>query len=375
MIALHASCFMQKTKNMKTLKLLVESSALIITISMLMSCEQKVTVESIVHPDGAIDRTLILTEVDSNFVQNNMFGITPNDGWKTTMEISVPSQDENVSKNSEKKYIIRFNKHFASTEEANKAMNSPNDTIFKINSAFDKEFHWFYTYLKYSDTYLSINRFRHFPKEEYFTKEDYDFINRMPADGKSISKGDSVYLDLLTEKVGEYFSKALFEEHFVILLEAIEKNKIDRRWVDSLQRYKGMMYSTLSKNEKEKEMDEAFMIPLLQELNIGFPVNEIAPEYLQKYPALKSRVNFMTQNGAEVKFTHHIKMPWKIITANADSINGTSLFWRPMNIKFMLNDFTMSAESRKLNYWAVLISALVVVGTIAVLISRRTAKF
>jgi hypothetical protein len=327
-------------------------------------CEQKVAIESVVHPDGTIDRTVVFTEVDSALITRNVFGINDPNLWKTTVQKFNPEKNDHVNATPQEKVTISFSRHFASVEDANSVMDVSNDTLFRIHSEFEKKFRWFYTYLEYSDTYLKANRFRYLPEDQYFNKEDHAFIDRLPAEGKSISKADSIFLEGLTQKLGDYFSLALFEEHYAILKESMKEANTDKRWHDSLSRHKGEMYASISKIEKEQAVEDAFMIPMLENLKIGFPVESISQNYRDKYKQLKPRIDFMTSIAAETKFTHSIRMPWSLTATNADSVRAEGIYWQPMTIKFLLTDYTMYAHSRKLNVWAVAISFVLIVMTI-----------
>lgn len=343
----------------------------VILTGLLSSCEQKVSVESVVSADGAIDRTIILNDADSGKVRNNFFGIQEDGGWNTTIEKSDKPENDKVKETSGPKYTITFQRHFASADDANNAMDTGNDTLFRVHSEFRKTFRWFYTYIHYSDTYRQLNLFRQFPMENFFTKEDHDFIARMPAEGSSISKADSIYLELLTDKIGDYFARALYEEHFALLLDVMRKENLEKRWSDSLLIKKGEMFSILSRKEGLDSSEDAFMVALLEDLKIGFPVDKISDAYRKEYLRLKPMINFMTEVGTEAKIHHRIAMPWDVVHTNADSVSGNSLHWQPMTIKFMLSDFTMSAESRSMNYWAMIVSILVILLTGAAFLRKR----
>jgi hypothetical protein len=353
---------------MKTSKYFIQGIAALFALCSLSNCEQKITVESVVHPDGAIDRTIVFTEVDSSKANTNIFGIDVENGWETKMEPVLQDNkdpgEQTYQTKREKvkgKYNIIFHKRFASVDEVNKVLNTPNDTLFRINSSFEKKFRWFYTYINYTDTYVSINRFDQLLKEDYFTKEDFAFINRMPESGKSITKADSIYLDLLEEKIGDFYALALYEEHFKMMLDAMNKNNLEPRWTDSLKHRKRAMSAMLTKKDNDKMLEEAFMLPLIDSLQIGFPLEKIKDDYKSMFIGFNPRIKFMGEVVSQAEFTHIIKMPWEVVSTNADSVNGTSLYWRPLTLKFLLNDYTMSAESRKMNLWTVIISLLFVI--------------
>src|SRR5690606_22692650 len=152
----------------------------------------------------------------------NIFNATSSTGWEVTA-------------NPDDKEKFTFRKHFASADEANSEMDREADTLFRIRSTFEKRFRWFYTYTTYSDTYIKVNSFNAVPQEDYFTEEDYAFIDRLPAEGKPISNADSLYLELLNEKFFDrYGSRTLFEELFGYALVALKEGEVPLNWTDSL---------------------------------------------------------------------------------------------------------------------------------------------
>jgi hypothetical protein len=343
----------------------------ILAIVLLAGCDKRVTIESVVSPEGAIDRT-ISYEQDTSVIENNLFGITEGNGWQIQIEKTTIPETSTVKRSQNRKYQVVAKKHFSSAQDANK--EQINDSSFSVRSSFQKQFRWFYTYTKYVDTYGSLNRFAHFPQEDYFSKEDFDFIHRMPAEGEKISKADSIYLDRLSEKIGDYFTAALFEEHFAITIEAARKNTIDQNWLDSLQSHKGEMFSILTKDD-DKFTDDAFMMQLIQSIIDGFPIEQIRADYLNSYAALKPRVEFMTTVAAEMHFEHRIVMPGEIVSTNADSTNRATATWKPMVLKFMLQDYSMEAESRTMNYWTVAVTAAFVLLTALLWFRRASMTF
>ena len=347
---------------MKVFKILTTTIVSVITLWSLSSCEQDIAVESVVHEDGSIDRTVVFPEADSIIVLENIFGINENSGWKTAVSATENEQS--------KKRMVTFTKHFSSVDDMNSEMNSSSDTLFKIRSEFEKKFRWFYTYLKYSDTYVAINRFTEVKTEDYFTPEDYSFIQRLPAEGKSISKADSVYLITLNEKIYDHFAiRGLYEDQFRSLLMSLPEG--DKKWTDTLIANKERMFHMLVQN-KDDTSDDDFISALAD--SVGIPKSLINREAFNKLNKESERtINFMS-SAAEGKYTHSIKMPWSVVDTNADSVAGNQLNWQPPVIKFMLSDYTMYAESRQMNYWAVILSATIVVVTVLAFVRRSRKK-
>jgi hypothetical protein len=245
--------------------------------------------------------------------------------------------------------------------------------LFKIHTTFDKKFRWFFTYLTYSDTYRSLNRFQHARPEEYFTKEDFDFIDRLPAEGKSISKADSVYLDHLNKKIVDHFAmQAIYDEHFYLMLDVMKKAQIDQKYIDAYTKQKGFMYAIITKKENDNAFSEdAFMHQVMDSLRIDFPMEKLTGAYIERSGAIKSRLEFMSEAGFATKYTHIIKLPWDVIESNADSVNGNALIFQPPALKFLIRDYTMHGTSRQLNYWAVILSTIVIAATIVAFVRKR----
>jgi hypothetical protein len=360
--------------DMKTFKKSSTVIYMLMHIALLMGCDRKVTIESVVHPDGVIDRTIVLTEVDSIEVSRNMFGLNEGNGWKVVAEPYVEAPNDKVSKNEKQKYTIAFRQSFSSVEESNKVLSNSNDTLFSVTGTFEKKFRWFYTYLNFTDTYRAINRFGLAKPEDYFTQEDFSFINRMPAEGKSITKADSVYLDQLNKKIFDQFAmQSIYNEHFNLMLDVMRTARIDQKYIESYMKQKGFMFSILTKKENDNVFsDDAFMHQVMDSLHVDFPYDKIVDNYKDRSKEIKSRLEFMSEAGFSSKYTHIIKMPWDVIATNADSINGTTLIFQPLALKFLLRDYTLHASSRKLNYWVLIVSGLVVAITIGAFVKGRS---
>ena len=355
---------MSNSNDMKIFKQLLSVLVTLLTLCFFSSCDQTITVESVVHEDGAIDRTIVLLDDDSAKISENFFGL-PAEGWKTSLEAVTGPEHE-----GKPKYNITFKKHFTSVDDANNDMDRKADTLFRIRSNFEKKFRLFYTYMNYSDTYVALNRFKSVSATDYFTQEDFAFIDRLPAEGKPISRADSLYLQLLNEKAGDHFAaRAIYEECFDTMVDVLNKNAFESRWMDSLARHKKSLFHKFARSENY----ESFMYAVLDSLNIPAPPQMAQEEYKSIIRGLDVRLAFM-QTGLEAKITHSIKMPWAVVKTNADSTNGQQLFWIPPVARFMLKDYTMYAEARKINYWVVIAAAVLIIVTLfAFLRRKRTA--
>lgn len=323
---------------MKTYKLIV---ILVAIIAFFSSCEHSVSMKTTVHDDGSLDK-IIEMETDS-IGSKNFAGIGASSGWR----IETKAKDT-IKKTDEKKFVSTYTKHFLSTSEANLDLALPSDSLFRIKSEFDKKFRWFYTYISYSDTYLAINRLK-LSTTNFFTQEDYAFINRLPAEGKSISKADSLYLNNLNDKIFEtYGTRAIFEEYYSRIANILNVDT-NNSWLDSLNKHKEELFESI-KNEKDiEDINSVFLISGIQNI-------PISKDQLKQIETEVERLTDFASTASNGKYVHMIAMPGEIVTTNADSVVDNMAYWRPSSTKFLLQDYKMQVESRHLNIWAMIVS-------------------
>lgn len=339
-----------------------------VALLFLSSCEYDVSVKSKYDSDGSLSRTITLARVDSAAIDHNLFGINEKTGW----DVMVSKLPDSVNAdNKESRINVSFSKKFDSIEKVNAEMNSESDTLFHIKSAVEKTFGWFYTYERYSDTYASLNRLKYLSQNDYFTEEDFDFIDRLPAEGKPISRADSFYLDQLNVRIGDHYAmRAFYEEGYEVLVDIMEENKLEQRWLDTLAHHKDEMFSLLSKNKDLEGDDSEYIFFIADTLGIPLPYPKAKNDYSSLIKDYNSRIQFIT-DAYSARYVHALEIPGAIFQSNADSISGNTAYWKPPMIKFLLKDYTMYAESRRLNYWSVLILVGVIAMTVFLFVRKQ----
>lgn len=331
-------------------------SIVLALLTTLTSCEHKVVMNTEVHEDGSLDKTIII-EGDSTTINSNFVGIGSAKDWTVTV-----LKKDKVEKEDHGKFILTFSKHFNSAEEANQDLSTPSDTLFRVTSRFNKKFKWFYTYIQYSDTYQSINRLQ-YPTTDYFTQEDYSFIDRLPAEGNSISRADSLYLDRLNDKIFEtYGTKALFEEYYQGL-EGLLESENQHAWIDTLKNHKEKLFQAMENGKDIEDLSSLLIMAGIPKLPI--PYDGI----LRLRDQIETQTNFIS-TASNGKYVHSITLPYIPIDSNADSVAGNTLFWKPSSIKFLLKDYEMIGETRTPNTWAVLISVAFILLSITLIFRK-----
>lgn len=351
---------------MKKLHLRISGFLCLPVLLAISGCDHSVMTGTTVHDDGSLDRVVVLYDTDSAHVSGNFMGVSGAGGWTATLEPGTKSKSE---KGKEDHVNATFTRHFDSVADANREMNRDTDTLFQIRSSFERENRWFYTYMEYSDTYRSLDRFKGVPKENYFTKEDYAFIDRLPAEGKPVTKADSLYLARLNEKIFDvYGARTIFEELFSGMLSTLDEYRVAPFWKDSLRRQKETIYKSFVNDGNSKEVKDE-LLAVIDHYKVPLP-DPGRESIVKRSATMERRLEFIS-NVYSGKFQHRIRMPWAVVSSNADSVKGRELFWNPPVTKFLLNDYVMTARARKMNIWAVVISAGVVLLTIGLFFFRR----
>jgi hypothetical protein len=209
-----------------------------------------------------------------------------------------------------------------------------------------------------------------YPVDDFVTQEDYAFIERLPAEGKTISKADSLFLDNLHNKLFDVYGlRAIYERHYKIDERLLKEAGLEERWLDTLKKHKESIFRWLLKNQ---DVGDDFLFNAMDSLGIPFPAEKMRSRYDEYYQFEDAKTNF-SNNASEGKYTHVINMPWAVVRTNADSVSGNRLQWNPSSMKFILKDYTMYAESRKANYWAFAVSAFVIVITVSLFLRKSKA--
>lgn len=348
----------------KNLNRRVTGTGLLFAGIILSACEHSVSTETIVHPDGSLDKIIILEVKDSAKTFQNILTEEQAQKWDRTELDSARYMQRNLKDSS--KYIL-LRKNFPSAEDANNELAAPSDSLFRITSKFEKRFRWFYTYIDYSDTYHMLNHMK-MNAEDYFTPEDFAFIDRLPAEGNRISPADSLYLALLNEKIYDHYgARAYFEEYYDILIQLVKTTPNAAAWTDSVLSMKQEVYAKVL---ADKDVPDDFILVMADTLGIPLDNPKESPLYKSLLHKLETKVTFITW-ASEGKYQHAIQMPGTLVETNADSVAGNKVYWRPSPVKFTLRDFTMHARARMMNYWAVAVSAVVVLLTGYLFLRRR----
>ena len=358
------------------------SLIIIMAMILLASCSDEAKFKTVVNEDGSFEKTITVTSSDSISKNHQYLGISDSLVWnyklvkKVTKDTSSLSSTlkkvEEISSIPLKKeskdssivhervtYDHQFSKKFSSTDEFNKEQQQQKNNL-PISASFNKRFRWFYTYFDYAETFGPIN-FLSTPAEDFINAQDFDFIAKLPAEGKPLSKADSVFLENLNVKISDqYGSVAYFNQISEMVLQNLKEEEARLIWKENEKQ----VFEKLTSKESSYDTD---VLPLLDSLNIRKFLDEANFDKANK--AFEEKLAYLMW-ASDSHFTIEIEMPGNIVKQNADSLNYNTAIWKPSSLKFLLKPYTFEVSSRKANIWAWIVSAIGIILVVGLSIRR-----
>lgn len=313
---------------------------------LLSGCDHEAVLHTRLNEDGSLIKTIELKDADPEEIRHNYFGISAENGWEVEQE---------ATGEKDKKLNLRFTRSFPSAEAFTETFSHDTDSLFWMQASFSRDFRWFFTYISYQETFKAADRFDRILQEDYFTPEEYAFIERMPAEGGPVSHADSLFAEALNKKImDQYAIRGIFEDHYGFFEDQIDAFGLPPAWKDTLRSNKEDIFKVLTSKEGE-DFDDDVMLDFMDSLQIPFPRQELTTTYLAEMKRLESELNFMSW-AADGTFSNYMEVPWTVVSTNADSVNGNRLSWNPPAMKYLLQDYTMQVTTRKLNGWMILVT-------------------
>ncbi len=350
----------------------------------LYSCEPG-NMTTIVHEDGSCERVFVAKANDA-FIKgdsaNNPFPVSIDKNWKVEWQYNGEEKLNQwpltnwarQPQDSAKEIKVYATRKFTSVNEM--ANNFRFNTKSKWNDlipkpVFEKKFRWFYTYYSYSETYPRLPIKFPLPMENYMSKEEADYwLTGMPGFEKGMSGMDLFEkLGNIKDKFETWASANAWELQYSTLILYLDQFP-GNPGAEKMLAVRDSIYKTINEENKEdykvKNIGEVLnryfkttaFTPLLNEQNqISKEINN---------PAEIEKLNDYTSTF----FKYRLVMPGNLLTANG-MIQQDTISWNLDATKMLNSDYTLTATSKKMNLWAVIVSAVIVILALVLLFRKR----
>ena len=346
----------------------------ILLVSLFSSCENKVSMLTVIHKDGSLHREVSFL-ADSTVMRGKD---TSNKCFARILESNQWTKKWNVSeKDSRKsKLMCKASRDFASASEMAEAypLTIGGKSILK-DCRLERHFKGFYTDYTFSETYNDFSSLFKIPLIKYLDKEAASYwLTGKPnvMEGKSGYETQE-YLENMNRQFDRWLTANIMNDVIDVLVDNYDSLKgipISRKEIlikrDSLINYaseKGLSLANgslgIGRTISTFFHSDYFMEPCKDN---GFVDRK-----------LQNKIELIFEGLSLLDVDYQLTMPGtKIIDCGQGIIKDNVISFRLTGVRLLSRDYTISASFRSTNYWAFIVTLLVII--IAVWTSVRLKK-
>jgi hypothetical protein len=339
--------------------------AMIVTLAAALSGCLEIETTTRVHTDGRLTRTVIVSGDTSDFskIRMSMFGL--DSGWTVLSD----------SMQHEKERKLTLQREFDGAESASRALAGIPMEKQGISIRLDKRFRWFTTLYRYEETWQKGYQLDRIPISAYLSPEEIQMLRAGDLKGPDslLTEGQKRHRADLEKRGEEWFNRNTFEEIYLAFLDGVRTVNDSRLVPDTVLAAKERLYTAVTGNFKPPLTHSG---PIIGEF-AGVLKNPVVPRVLEAArPAFEKfdrAVDFMERLQVP-GYASGVVMPGIITNTNGSSVEGNKVRWKDIKDNTFYEGYTMWAESSMVNWWAVVVTALVLVAIGALLVIGLVKK-
>lgn len=334
-------------------------------ITLLSACETHYELTTEINPDGSCIRQCKVVTRDSAFLTGdttvNPFPFTLDPSWQLSVYDSVqktclpwPLAQWTPTEKKSRQLVIAT-RYFPSVQALNDSFrfnHSPWQNIIP-EITLKKSFRWFYTYYTFQE------KFPQFPPEQipvplnlYLTpQEQQQWFQENPTAYQGMN-GLEIYdqLNDLQGKADTWFNHNFFAMQYAGIAEVAAESTVNP-FAARMSQARDSIFESAREKYDIGSTDAIYL------LNQYFHTDYFSTLNRTKIDSLytgKERI-------AEIldpQFNYELIMPGKVISSNAPYYEKNTLVWKVNAWRFLTSDYTITAKSRKVNLWTVILTLL-----------------
>lgn len=328
---------------------------MLLLMGFILSSCREINIKTIINNDGSFTR-IITVKGDSAEVLDLNLPYPVDSSW--VQEIYRDTSDSTA-------YICTHTKYYKNDDLLN--AETQNDTSWRSqiqrNVEISKRFMFFYSFITYRQVYKAANPFR----EDYHGYIDAEDLLWISGAKTALSIKDSIRSDSAEVSLDNYYKHVLVVE----IIDALNKgllqlNDPHLNTID-LTMYRDSIAANAiswSSGKYENSIDALITWTGISELARLHNIEPSIFEELEKKDDYADKVFF----GEE--YTLEMEMPGLITETNSTVMHGNTVSWEIGSMSFFFEDYEMTVESRVMNYWAFVLSGLVVLLLLIALIVK-----
>jgi len=342
----------------------------ILMLLLVTGCRE-ITQKTEIHRDGSVLRTITMRQGSGNEA-SAVYPFPADSSWNITAEPDSSDKEKVIHK------AVRIFSDMSLLNTHYKRFDT-SDIHIRITVRLDKKFRWFVTYFDFRETWKKLNPFPPVPITNYLSPRemelhfqgvdeeereidmsrlDFTHVQQLPADTGSIN-----------ERFEAWMIRSVFEAYFQVLVDAAG-TLTDPDLKERALGRKETFFKAFIK-EIDGDADAESLIRICAETLDHRDVYAVSDQLREAYQRVEHQYLRVT-DALDDSYTATAVMPGLLIDANCDAVLGNEAEWTINPDRFLISDYEMTAESRVMNLWAVIVSgAAVLVLIILLLIPRR----
>lgn len=315
-----------------------------------------------INSDGSIIRTVVMTG-DSSSIYQRDFAVTVDSTWDT--------QIQQIERN---KFVRTATKAFRDVGEMNKSLVGRKGRTLNIRADLERHFRWFFTTIRYRETWLNYNPFDAVPITDYISPTELEYFIRHEVKKEPYAtRGDSLALKDAEQRFVRWNNRNIFEVYFATFVEGVKKLN-DRSL--TVRYVAGLKEKLFEGSEKYFDSNNIDTVRIIFEHILKTPgVQKAMAANSEGFHLFKEKLNFLHGIVGPNTYRTNVVMPGLIVNTNSSSIEGTKASWSDFIGFCYFTDFEMWVESKVTNWWAITLTGLFVtaiaVGFVLAAIRRR----
>ncbi|MEW6509856.1 MAG: hypothetical protein AB1428_02735 [Bacteroidota bacterium] len=333
-------------------------ASILLLLSLFGGCLEIETTTT-VGTDGVMLRTVQFT-ADSGSITSQNLPMSFDSSWTLT-----------TLKGERGKTVVRAERRFSSDEDLTRFAERKEGNLLRSRIRLEKGFRWFYTQYQYTETMLSFNPFTLVPIGDYLSPRELDLYLRHEIEKQPFGEpADSVALAGAGGRFEEWKAKSMFESYYREFLKGALRSPrpaLDSARVASM---KAELFKASRRHLEAGSLEEAERE--FEHLLGRDPVREAVAANDSGFAAFRQAMRDQERILAN-SYRSAVIMPGVIAETNAPVIEGDRAVWSDYVSYCYVRELQMTAESRVMHWWAVVLTAVLLLGSTYLAI-RRAAR-
>ena len=330
---------------MKTNRLII-CIALIFMITSCSVFSKQYGISTLVGRNGSFQREIKMEATFSDSIPD-LFPYDLSTGWIITQIDTIENQDHNPQIYKE----VTISKKFKSMNEST---SSTHMTFPTPKESMKKRFRWFYTYYIYTAVYPQVIYKGNVPMENYLNKTEQQFFLQGDMSAYRGMNGWELkeLLDDMESRFMEWFIRTMYEENYKVITHFAEAD-----YRIELPAVKDSVYFN---NRAKMDGIPPEMRDVCKMLDNYLHTDYYSKLYVTKRDEMDQCVldeqKVVTEELMEYHIQYKLILPGRIITSNTDLQKDGALEWNVNLLRFLTDDFMLTAESRIVHVWAFVVA-------------------